>query len=343
MELKQNATITDIARILNVSIVTVSKALRDQSDISRETKRRVRETAERIGYTPNFVARNLSSRKSNTIGVVIPKVAHFFFSSLIEVIYDAAFQHNYDIALTVSQENPDREKRNVETLLAMGVDGMIVSVSQGTRDDSVFKKVLNRGVPLVFVDRVLDIEGASTVTVNDKRGAFLGVEKAIQSGHTKIAHLGGHKEINIGMDRFVGYSDAMNRYGVPVNNDWLIFGGFGEIDGYDGTLRLLRADELPEFIFAVTYPVALGACTAITEAGLRIPDDIDMICFGTKSVSSLIKPELSYINQRTDLLGTRSVQLVFEHLNEDGAFVPKHVETPTELVMRNTCISRIRR
>lgn len=340
MEAKQSVTITDIARILNVSVVTVSKALRDQSDISRQTKRLVRETAERIGYTPNFAARNLSSRKSNTIGLVVPKVAHFFFSSLIEVIYDIAFQNNYDIALTVSQENSERERRNVETLLAMGVDGMIVSVSQETRDDTIFRKVASRGVPLVFVDRVLDMDGVSTVTVNDKRGAYQGVERAILGGYTRIAHLGGHREINIGMERFVGYSDAMRRHGIPVNNDWLVFGGFGETDGYDGARRLLSARVKPEFIFAVTYPVALGACSAIYEAGLKIPEDIDMVCFGTGSVNALIKPELSYINQRTDLLGEHSVRLVLEHLNEDGAYVPKRVEIPTDLVLRRTCVSR---
>ncbi len=340
MELKQSVTITDIARILNVSVVTVSKALRDQSDISRETKRLVRETAERIGYTPNFMARTLSSRKSNTIGLVVPKVAHFFFSSLIEVIYDMAFQNNFDIALTVSQENPERERRNVETLLAMGVDGMIVSVTQETKDDAIFRKVLRRGVPLVFVDRVLDMDGASTVTVNDKRGAYLGVERAILGGYTRIAHLGGPKEINIGMDRFVGYSDAMKRYGIPLNRDWLIFGGFGEVDGYDGASRLLQARVKPEFIFAVTYPVALGACSALQDAGLKVPDDIDMVCFGTRSVNPLIKPELSYINQRTDLLGEHSVRLVLEHLTEDGAYVPKRVEIPTDFVFRRTCVNK---
>lgn len=168
MKRKTQVTLNDIAKRLNLSRVTVSKVLRGHPDISRETAKKVKRVAEEMGYTPNFAARNLSSRKSNTIGVVVPKIAHFFFSSVIESIYDTAFLNNYDIALTVSQEDSEREKKHIETLLAMRVDGLIVSISQKTRDKSIFRKVLSRGVPLVFMDRVLEIRDTSQVTVDDR-------------------------------------------------------------------------------------------------------------------------------------------------------------------------------
>ncbi len=340
MDPKQNITIRDIANKLNVSIVTVSKALRGHPDISKETKKLVRRVAEELGYTPNFAARNLSSHRSRTIGVIVPKIAHFFFGSVIEAIYDAAFTNNYDIALTVSQENAEREKKHVETLLAMGVDGLIVSISQQTKDAAIFEKVLNRNIPLVFIDRVLELEHTSQVTVDDRRGAFQAVEQAIRNGYVKIAHIGGYQEINIGMSRFTGFSDAMKLYGVPINHEWVIFGGFGEEDGYKGFMKFHKSGSMPEFIFAVTYSVALGVYAAAADLGLRIPDDIDIICFGTRNTSRLIKPELSYVNQPTGLLGKRALELILEHLHDEEDWKPEHIKIPTELILRGTCIPK---
>ena len=172
MEKSIHITLDDIAKRLNVSKVTVSKALRGHPDISKETTQLVKKVAEELGYTPNYMARNLSSRHSNTIGVVIPKIAHFFFSAVIESIYDAAFYNNYEIILTVSQESEDRQTKHIESLLAMRVDGLIISITQQTRDLSIFEKVKRQGIPLTFIDRILDIPNTSSVTVDDRGGRF---------------------------------------------------------------------------------------------------------------------------------------------------------------------------
>jgi LacI family transcriptional regulator len=337
---KPQITLNDIAKRLSVSKVTVSKALRGHPDISRETAKKVKKVAEELGYTPNFAARNLSSRKSSTIGVVVPKIAHFFFSSVIESIYDTAFHNNYDIALTVSQEDPEREKKHIDTLLAMRVDGIIVSITEHTKDKAVFDKVLDRGVPIVFMDRVLEIKGTSQVTVDDRGGAFSAVEQAIRNGYRKIAHLGGYKEINIGKERYAGFAEAMKQYGLPVNPDWVSLNGFGEDSGYEGFMKIYRSGNMPEFFFAVTSPVAFGIYDAAAEVGLKIPDDIDLICFGNSAIGRFIKPELSYVNQPTDSLGKTAVELMLEHLREDDDYKPKRIQLPTNLVMRETCIKK---
>ncbi len=342
MNSKSHITLSDIAKKLNVSKVTVSKALRGHPDISKETTKRVKKTAEELGYTPNFAARNLSSRKSNTIGVVVPKIAHFFFSAIIESVYDTAFVNNYDIALTVSQENAERERKHVETLLAMGVDGIVVSVSQQTKDKAIFEKVLDRGVPLVFMDRVMEIKGTSHVTVDDRGGAFNATEQAIKNGYRRIAHFGGYKEINIGKNRYAGFADAMKQYGVPIDPELVIYGGFGESYGYEGFMKLYHKGKLPEFIFTVTYPVALGVYAAVAEVGMKIPDDIDIICFGNSNISRFIKPEMSFVNQQTELIGKTAIELVLEHIRDSDEFKPKHVQIPTELVLRETCVKNKR-
>ncbi len=337
MNKKVTITLDDIAKQLNVSKVTVSKALRGHPDISRETTQLVKKVADELGYTPNYMARNLSSKRSNTIGVVVPKVVHFFFSSVIESIYDTAFNNNYEIILTVSQENAARELKHIESLLAMRVDGLIVSVSQQTRDTAIFEKVKRLGVPLVFMDRIMDIPGTSKVTVDDRGGSFRAVELAIKNGYTKIATLAGYQEINIGKERYLGYEDAMKKYGLEINPDWVVYGGFGEEDGYNGFMKFFKSGKIPEFIFTVTYPVALGVYAAVDELGLKIPDDIDIICFGNSDINRFIKPSLSCVEQPTEILGRTSVEMIINHIKNFEEFEPKDVQIPTEIILRETC------
>jgi len=330
-------TLDDIAKELNVSKVTVSKALRGHPDISKETVMRVKKVAQKLGYTPNYMARNLSSKRSNTIGVVIPKIAHFFFSSIVEAIYDTAFHNNYEIILTVSQENSQREIKHIESLLAMRVDGLIVSITQQTRDHAIFERVINSGVPLIFMDRILDIPGTSSVVVDDVEGSYLAIKHAIELGYTKIAHLSGYSEINIGLNRLAGFEKAMKEYGLTINPDWIIKGGFGEEFGYSGFKKLYESHNLPEFIFTVTYPVALGVYAAIEELGLKIPDDIDIMCFGNSDVNRFISPSLSCVNQPTDKIGEYSVKLMLDQIKNIENFEPQHIVIPTELILRETC------
>jgi len=228
-------TLKDIAGRLKVSKVTVSKALRDHPDISAEKKDLIRETAQEMGYTPNFLARNLSSRKSNTksntIGLVVPKIAHHFFATAIETIYSIAFDHGYEIMMAVSQEDAYYEQTHINTLLSMRVDGLLVSITEKTRDLKLFNLVKKKKIPLVFFDRVIHNLGFSSVTTDDRGGAYKAVKHAIEAGYTKIAHLAGFSYTNIGKERYIGYEDAMKEHNLPINPEWIIEGGFGEESG----------------------------------------------------------------------------------------------------------------
>ena len=331
--------LSDIAEQLKVSTVTVSKALRGHPDISPKTTKLIRETAEKIGYTPNFMARNLSARKSNTIGVIVPKIAHYFFGSIIESIYDIAFQNNYEIILTVSQENEEREKRHIQTLLSMKVDGIIISISQETKDYSIFETVRARGVPIVFMDRVPNIPEIDSVSVNDRFGAYRAIEHAISLGYKNIGHFAGYTDINIGQQRYLGFEDAMNKHKIPINPEWVCRGGFGEKSGYESFMKLYKENNLPDLIFTVTYPVALGVYMAAAEVGLKIPDDVDVLAFGNAKVQKFLSPPLSCVDQPTDQLAAKSMELLFNRINNPDEKSTKEVEVPTELVLRGTCIN----
>lgn len=335
-------TLDDIAKRLNVSRVTVSKALRGHPDISIEMTKRVQKMASDLGYTPNIIARNLSSRRSNMIGLVVPKIAHFFFGSVIEGMYNKAFENNYETILTVSQENAEREHKHLQTLVSMRVDGIIISVSQQTSDWEIFLKIRELGFPVLFLDRCPEprLPGFSTVVVDDKGGAFKAVEHAIKIGYRRIACIGGSKNVNIGKNRLLGFETAMKEHGLPIRKEWILGGGFGKDAGYNGLLELRDNGQMPEFIFAMTYPVALGVYEAAKELGMRIPDDIDLICFGDSDVSRFISPALSCVMQPSYELGAKAVEMMLKIMTHPDSEKGQHVVLPTDLVLRETCTGK---
>ncbi len=323
----------DLARKLKVSKVTISKALRNHPDISDETKIKVKELAERIGYVPNFMAKNLSSRKSNIIGLVVPKIAHFFFGSIIESIYNTAFENNYETVITVSQELASREKRHIQSLLSMRVDGLIVSITEETKDYAIFEKITQSNIPLVFIDRVPSIKNVFSVTVDDKGGAFSAVDYFIKNGITKIGHVGGYSHINIGRARLNGFIEAIQKNNIPINKNWVIEGGFGEEDGYRGFKEMFKTGSLPEAIFAVTYPVAIGVYEAATELGIKIPQDIQITCFGNNTFKHTVPSVFNFVDQPTAELGKNAVQLLLELINNPSSAKSKNIELKTRLLI----------
>ena len=337
MQAKQ-ITLNDIALKLGVSIITVSKALRGHPDISTNTAELVKKTASEIGYTPNLLARNLAAGKSNTIGVVLPQIAHHFFSSVIDQIYTQAYVNNYEVYLTVSHENAEMQFKQLQTLLSMRVDGIIISISQDTSDFEIFEIAKKKKVPFVFMDRIPNLSNCNTVTVDDRGGAYKAIDHAIRLGYRNIAHFAGNTRINIGRERILGFTNAMNDHKIPIKNDWIVEGDYSEKSGYDAFMKLYHEKNLPDLILAVTYPVAIGIYSAVKEVGLKIPDDIDLICFGNSEVQNFLSPPLSCVNQSTELLAEKSIELLLQNIENVDSFEYKNLVVDTDIVFRGTCI-----
>jgi len=335
----KHVTLDDIARKLSLSKVAVSKALRDHPDISEDTKNKVRATAVKLGYVPNYMARNLSSQRSNTLGLVVPKIAHHFFAEAIEAIYETAYENDYEVIMTVSQENADNEIKHIQTLLAMRVDGLLISVTEKTKDLSIFETVQKRNIPLVFFDRVVENLGYSYVTSDDQKGAFEAISYVVSAGYKKIAHVGGYTTTNIGKNRMKGFKKAVQKYNLDIPKQWIVEGGFGETHGYEGFKKIFKSGSLPEVIFTVTYPVALGVILAAEEVGLNIPDDLNIICFGGSSYNHFLKPPLSYVEQPVEDIGKTAVELLIREIKSPDIRGIK-VQIPTELVLCGTCLSK---
>ena len=337
---KKQITLDDIAKELKISKVAVSKALRDHPDISIETKNLVVETASQLGYVPNFVARNLSSKRSNTIGLVVPKVAHHFFSEVIEYIYESAYKHKYEIIMTVSQENPEHEIDHLQSLLSMRVDGLLISVTEKTKNLEIFETIKKRGVPLVFFDRVIENIGFSCITSDDEGGAFDAVSCLVKAGYKKIAHLAGYDYTSIGRLRKSGFIRGIKKHKLSLPDEWIIEGGFSENSGYKNMIRLFKTGNMPEVIFTVTYPVAMGVILAAEELGISVPEDLNIFCFGGSNYNHFIKPSLSFVEQPVEEIAKTAVDLVIDEINEVKN-KPKNIKIPTNVVLCDTCLTKM--
>jgi LacI family transcriptional regulator len=338
MRKSTNVTQAQIAQKLQLSTVTVSKALRDHTDISKETIQKVKQLAQEMGYTPDLIARALSSRRSNIIGVVVPEIDHTFFSAVMKGIYFEAIANQYQIVLTISHENDQREIENIHTLMAMRVDGILISISEKTHNLDVFNKMKKKRIPLVFFDRVISDPYFSRVVVDDRQGAMRAVEYAISQGYRRIALLAGMPKISITSERTSGYIDALKANGIVVKNDWIISCGFSEEDGYRGFKELVGKNDLPEVVFCVNDPIAIGVYDASMELGLNIPNDIGVIGFSDNIIARYLHPPLTTIMQPAEEIGMSAVRLIMEEIRNPGFQQPKQIVIPTKLIVRESCI-----
>ena len=329
-------TLQNIADKLRVSKVTVSKALRNHPDISQTMKQKVKNAAQEMGYIPNKAASMLSSRKTNTIGLIVPKIAHSFFSSLIESIYNHARENNYEIILTSSQEDSELEKKHLLTLISMKVDGILISVARDTKDKKIYDVVKKNNIPIVEIDRTVD-DSLTKVVFDDVGGTFNAVSYAIEKGFKRIAFVGGNHKANIGKDRLYGYLKALRKHRIKKNESMIIEGGFKEADGYNSLKKFYEQNNLPEMIFAATYPVALGVVSAAKELKLKIPRDIDLISFGDSEFNRFINPAISCVNQKTEKMGKIAVDKIIEIINSDETLNSEKIIISSKFILKGTC------
>lgn len=328
-------TIKDLARLLGVSPSTVSRALRDHPDISRDTKERVTALADEMNYHPNLIAQSLQNRRTNTIGVIVPEIRHTFFSSVIGGIEDVAYKAGYIIMVCSSNEDYEREVINTRALASHRVAGVLISLSGTTRNLDHLEMLRQRGIPLVFFDRAADGVTAGRVIVDDFDGAYDAVGRLIDTGRVRIAHLAGPAHISISRERFSAYRKALSDRGLPFDERLVVEGGFSVNDGYEGLKKLWDLDVKPDALFAVNDPVAIGAYRFASEAGIVIPDDLAVIGFANDPISELLNPPLSTVDQPAYEMGRAAAGLMLKQLEtSDEAFIPAVEILKTRLVIR---------
>lgn len=338
-------TIKDIARELGISPSTVSRALKDHPDISVETKKAVNELADKLNYQPNIVALSLRQKKTNTIGVIIPELVHFFFSTVISGIEDVAHQAGYNVILAQSNEAYPREVAHVKALFNSRVDGMLISLARETTNFDHIESIISKGVPIVFYDRMYNSPTASKVIVDDYAGAKEAVNHLIDQGCKKIAHMVGAPTLMISKDRLRGYKDALTEHGIAVDEKLILACDSGTFEEGKEVARKLLASKTPiDAIFTNNDPMAMGAMVAIKEKGLSIPEDIAVVGFSNWFFGELMEPSLTTIDQPGFEMGQEAARLLIRQIErKDKEQEELPVETKvlkTRLIIRNSSLKK---
>jgi len=334
-----NVTIKDLAKKLGISASTVSRALKNHPDISTDTKKAVNDLAKQLNYQPNTVALSLRQSKTNTIGVIIPEIAHFFFSTVVSGIEDIAYSKGYNVIITQSNESYEREVIDTQALFNSRVDGILISVARDTENFDHFTNLIQRNMPLVFFDRIIEGINACKVIVDDEQGAYEATQHLIEQGYKRIAHLAGPANLIISQNRLNGYKAAIadNKY---LKDDSIVkICGLGTYEEAERiTYELLDSRVPPDAIFANNDVAAYGAMTAIKKRKLHIPNDIAIVGFSNWRFSGLIQPALSSVTQPGFKMGQEATKLLLKQIEmkESEDLVTETITLKTSLMIRES-------
>lgn len=316
-----NVTIKDLARELKISASTVSRALKNHPDISEETKRAVQELAEKLNYQPNAVALSLKQKRSYTIGVIIPEIVHYFFSSVISGIEDVAYDAGYNVIICQSNERYEREVANAKTLLKSRVDGILVSISKETSNYEHLYRLQEHGVPMVFYDRVVPDFEADQVIIDDFDASYRATQHLIDSGRTRIVHLGGPMALLIGKERRDGYLKALQDAGLLTDERLII-----EADTFEkarlAIMKLINQKVEFDGVFATNDLTAIGAMQTIQKMGLKIPQQVAVVGFSDGRFSGITDPTLTSVDQHGYEMGTSATRMLLDRIAEEGEIKP---------------------
>ncbi|MBC7903672.1 MAG: LacI family DNA-binding transcriptional regulator [Gemmatimonadaceae bacterium] len=323
-----------LARVLNLSISTVSKALRDSYDISVETKERVLAVAKELNYQPNLYASSLRKHKSKTIAVVIPEIANPYFGLVINGIESIAQEKGYHVTIYLSHEDYQKELQFTRHLLSGRVDGALISVASSTIDYAHFHELIEKDLPLVFFDRICEECKSFMVTTDDQESSYTATKHLIARGCKKIAHLAISGNLSIGKKRLAGYRQAIEEAGLANEQD-LILECSNDTDADRIKIRDLFIHHKPDGIFAAVERYAITSYEICRELNLRIPEDVRVIGFSNLESASLLKPSLSTITQPAYEIGKQAALILFSTIEKKGyGSKHEHVVIPSKLIPR---------
>jgi LacI family transcriptional regulator len=309
----ESATIKDIAKALNLSTSTVSRALRGSYEISAETKKAVLEYAEKINYRPNPIALSLKERRTRAIGVVVSEIANNFFSQAINGIESIAYNRSYHVIITQSHESSERERVNIEHMAARGVDGLLVSLSAESLDLSYLKDLHEKGMPIVFFDRITDEIQTHKVTANNYLGAFHATEHLIYQGYKKIAHITSSPYLSITKERLDGYKAALAKHEIPFNESLVKYcnhGGMIAKEVEDSLNELNKGKTKPDAIFTAGDRLSI-VCFGILKR-MKQKKELGFTGFTNTQVGDLFSPPLTVVRQPAFEIGQTATELLIQ-------------------------------
>ena len=328
-------TLEDIARALNVSKMTVSRAINNHPEISRATRERILETARKMNYRPNQFARALTTHQSYLIGIVVPDLMHSYFAEICRGVETHARPVGYQNLICSTEEEPQKEQDEIEALLSR-TDGLIVASAMSAMEAKFYRQLLGDGAKIVLIDRVLNGLRCSAVTTDDVQVGILATEHLIKLGHRKIGHLRG-THVSTSVQREEGYRRALTKARLKVNKNLVRDCGFTEPDGYRAMKEWIASGDLPTAIFAANDPAAIGAMAAMNDAGLKVPDDVAFVGAGSIHYGDMLRVPLTTVGWSTAKMGQSAAELLLESIRDKKKPPkPRRIVVPPELVVRQS-------
>jgi len=333
----KRVTIQDLAKELDTTPSTISRALHDHPGISKSMTKKVKELALKRNYRVNSVASSLRAGKSKTIGVIVPMINRDFFANVISGIEEIAFQNGFNVIICQSDNKVEKEIQHINTLISSGVAGVLVSLGFETSDYTPFDKISQLGIPLIFFDRAPDHEKSIKILNNDKAGAYKAVQHLIDQGYKRIAHLAGPNNLSLYKARKEGYLEALKDNGLPIEEKLIITHNLKRKAGYEAMKKLMKYKNPPDAIFSASDYSALGALLYLKEERIKIPDQVGIVGFSNEGFTKLTGPEISSVDQHGKEIGKYSAKVFFEEMTSD-VFIPRTIILDPKLIVRGSSL-----
>jgi LacI family transcriptional regulator len=335
---KDKITIVDVAKKLNVSTSTVSRALNNHHSISEKTKQKVRKVAEELNYSPNNVAASLRSGKVNSIGVIIPKINSTFMSNCIFGIESITYPAGYNLIICQSNENYEKEVDNIKALIDSQVSGIILSISNETENINHLKNVIDKNIPLVLFDRISEALNVDSVVNDDYKITMDAIAHFHKNKYRKIAIISGPNHIYVYKNRMDGYLEALKNLNLRINNDWIIKDIQTKEAAEDATETLFKGKSKPDAIFCTSDTLALGVLHTLKKLKLKIPDDVGVIGYSNDTFAEIIQPTLTSIEQYPQEIGANAANLILDLIENKNwsKKVHKKIHIEPNLIIRES-------
>lgn len=339
---KKQATIQDIAKALNITASTVSRALNDHPKIKKATKELVWAKAKELHYQPNTIASSLRRGKANTIGMIVPRVNRHFFSNIITGVESVLNPAGYNLIICQSEEKYEKEIENINTLIASRVDGILISISLETKNYDHINRAINNNISVVMYDRICDELDVCKVENDDTSGSYDLTKHLLEEGYRKMMWIGGSRSFNTYHNRFAGYQKALAEHGLDAEKMPIFEGSISLEAAYEFMNEFLKKDTLPEVIFSASDYMAMGAIMAIQEHGLRIPEDIAISGYSNEPFAALINPKLTTVEQFSKEMGKATARLLLDEIESDSEeVVPRKTILRPKLIIRESTKRKI--
>ena len=332
-EAPKQATIRDVARAAHVSVATVSRALNDSGPVHDETRRRVREAAQHLRFTPHGAARSLTTSRTSTLGVLLPDLYGEFFSEVIRGLDRGAQRAGYQLLLS-SARNARDEVHGAFRAMYGRVDGLILMAPDGELAEMFAQR--RDGTPIVFINSPVTAGDARLLTIDNHGGAYQMVRHMLDHGHERVAIIKGAERNHDAAERLRGYRDALDERGVPRDAPWELPGDFSEAAGHRAARAVLKLRPRPSAIFAANDAMAIGALSALREEGVAVPDDVAVAGFDDIPMARYVAPPLSSVHVPIAQLGERAMDLLLSAIADPATGAPRRVVLPTTLVIRKS-------